>query len=159
MFMNFNCYHPCCVQMLLSCCGSWTTPRSRSRPTYFRRMTMLSSTRSAGLWSRHSGAQSSIAVGLSLSICHYFSQFIWRNCHAILKSLYCLVWSFLGCHFFVLWFQIFSFSVFRGHVGDVYDICWTRDGNFMVSGAVDNTAIMWDINKGLPGRFSQCVSL
>lgn len=36
----------------------------------------------------------------------------------------------------------------RGHVGDVYDICWTRDGNFMVSGAVDNTAIMWDINKG-----------
>lgn len=31
----------------------------------------------------------------------------------------------------------------------MYDICWTRDGNFMVSGSVDNTAIMWDINKGL----------
>lgn len=44
----------------------------------------------------------------------------------------------------------------RGHVGDVYDICWTRDGNFMVSGAVDNTAIMWDINKGLRGRFCRC---
>lgn len=38
---------------------------------------------------------------------------------------------------------------FRGHIEDVYDISWTRDGNFMVSGSVDNTAIMWDINKGL----------
>ncbi|XP_061697333.1 chromatin assembly factor 1 subunit B isoform X2 [Syngnathoides biaculeatus] len=36
----------------------------------------------------------------------------------------------------------------RGHIEDVYDICWTRDGNCMVSGSVDNTAIMWDINKG-----------
>ncbi|XP_012735422.2 chromatin assembly factor 1 subunit B [Fundulus heteroclitus] len=36
----------------------------------------------------------------------------------------------------------------RGHIEDVYDICWTRDGNFMISGSVDNTAIMWDINKG-----------
>uniref|UniRef100_A0A3Q1GIK9 Chromatin assembly factor 1, subunit B n=1 Tax=Acanthochromis polyacanthus TaxID=80966 RepID=A0A3Q1GIK9_9TELE len=36
----------------------------------------------------------------------------------------------------------------RGHIEDVYDICWTRDGNFMLSGSVDNTAIMWDINKG-----------
>ncbi|KAM4608600.1 chromatin assembly factor 1 subunit B [Polymixia lowei] len=36
----------------------------------------------------------------------------------------------------------------RGHIEDVYDISWTRDGNSMVSGSVDNTAIMWDINKG-----------
>ncbi|KAM4561366.1 chromatin assembly factor 1 subunit B [Fundulus diaphanus] len=36
----------------------------------------------------------------------------------------------------------------RGHIEDVYDICWTRDGNLMISGSVDNTAIMWDINKG-----------
>lgn len=36
----------------------------------------------------------------------------------------------------------------RGHLEDVYDICWGRDENFMVSGSVDNTAIMWDINKG-----------
>uniref|UniRef100_V9KM81 Chromatin assembly factor 1 subunit B n=1 Tax=Callorhinchus milii TaxID=7868 RepID=V9KM81_CALMI len=36
----------------------------------------------------------------------------------------------------------------RGHIEDVYDICWTTDGNQMVSGSVDNTAIMWDINKG-----------
>ncbi|XP_056281780.1 chromatin assembly factor 1 subunit B [Pseudoliparis swirei] len=36
----------------------------------------------------------------------------------------------------------------RGHIEDVYDICWTRDGNSMVSGSLDNTAIMWDVNKG-----------
>uniref|UniRef100_A0A3P8ZJ99 Chromatin assembly factor 1 subunit B n=1 Tax=Esox lucius TaxID=8010 RepID=A0A3P8ZJ99_ESOLU len=36
----------------------------------------------------------------------------------------------------------------RGHIEDVYDISWTRDGNFMVSGSVDNTAIMWDVVKG-----------
>uniref|UniRef100_A0A672JTV8 Chromatin assembly factor 1 subunit B n=1 Tax=Salarias fasciatus TaxID=181472 RepID=A0A672JTV8_SALFA len=36
----------------------------------------------------------------------------------------------------------------RGHIEDVYDISWTRDGNFMISGSVDNTAIMWNINKG-----------
>ncbi|XP_078088892.1 chromatin assembly factor 1 subunit B isoform X2 [Mustelus asterias] len=36
----------------------------------------------------------------------------------------------------------------RGHIEDVYDICWTTDGNHMVSGSVDNTAIMWDVNKG-----------
>lgn len=36
----------------------------------------------------------------------------------------------------------------RGHIEDVYDICWAQDGNSMVSGSVDNTAIMWDINKG-----------
>ncbi|XP_059822210.1 chromatin assembly factor 1 subunit B [Hypanus sabinus] len=37
----------------------------------------------------------------------------------------------------------------RGHIEDVYDICWTTDGNHMVSGSVDNTAIMWDIIKGI----------
>lgn len=37
----------------------------------------------------------------------------------------------------------------RGHIEDVYDICWTTDGSHLVSGSVDNTAIMWDINKGV----------
>ncbi|KAE8621497.1 hypothetical protein XENTR_v10004851 [Xenopus tropicalis] len=36
----------------------------------------------------------------------------------------------------------------RGHLEDVYDICWTQDSNFMVSASVDNTAIMWDVTKG-----------
>ncbi|XP_068602573.1 chromatin assembly factor 1 subunit B [Brachionichthys hirsutus] len=39
-------------------------------------------------------------------------------------------------------------KILRGHLEDVYDICWTRDGNFMVSGSVDNTAVMWDVHKG-----------
>lgn len=45
--------------------------------------------------------------------------------------------------------HVFFCSVVRGHIEDVYDICWTRDGNCMISGSVDNTAIMWDIKKGL----------
>uniref|UniRef100_A0A8C5AI50 Chromatin assembly factor 1 subunit B n=1 Tax=Gadus morhua TaxID=8049 RepID=A0A8C5AI50_GADMO len=36
----------------------------------------------------------------------------------------------------------------RGHIEDVYDISWTREGTFMVSGSVDNTAILWDVAKG-----------
>ncbi|XP_045140689.1 chromatin assembly factor 1 subunit B isoform X2 [Echinops telfairi] len=36
----------------------------------------------------------------------------------------------------------------RGHLEDVYDICWAADGNAMVSASVDNTAIMWDVSKG-----------
>ncbi|KAG7257274.1 hypothetical protein CRUP_003971 [Coryphaenoides rupestris] len=35
----------------------------------------------------------------------------------------------------------------EGHIEDVYDISWTCDGNFMVSGSVDNTAILWDVTK------------
>ncbi|XP_051689554.1 chromatin assembly factor 1 subunit B [Oryctolagus cuniculus] len=36
----------------------------------------------------------------------------------------------------------------RGHLEDVYDICWATDGNLMASASVDNTAIIWDVNKG-----------
>lgn len=36
----------------------------------------------------------------------------------------------------------------RGHLEDVYDISWTQDSNFLASASVDNTAIMWDVNKG-----------
>lgn len=36
----------------------------------------------------------------------------------------------------------------RGHLEDVYDICWAADGNFMASASVDNTAIVWDVSKG-----------
>lgn len=43
-----------------------------------------------------------------------------------------------------IWFLLPS----RGHLEDVYDICWTSDGNYMASASVDNTAIMWDVHKG-----------
>lgn len=36
----------------------------------------------------------------------------------------------------------------RGHKEDVYDICWSVDGSKLLSGSVDNTAILWDVNKG-----------
>nr|XP_012638373.1 chromatin assembly factor 1 subunit B isoform X2 [Microcebus murinus] len=35
----------------------------------------------------------------------------------------------------------------RGHLEDVYDICWATDGNLMASASVDNTAIIWDVSK------------
>lgn len=30
----------------------------------------------------------------------------------------------------------------------MYDICWSPDSLFLISGSVDNTAILWDLNKG-----------
>lgn len=44
--------------------------------------------------------------------------------------------------------MVSSLLASRGHLEDVYDICWTSDGNYMASASVDNTAIMWDVNKG-----------
>ncbi|KAL8571750.1 hypothetical protein ACOMHN_060835 [Nucella lapillus] len=35
----------------------------------------------------------------------------------------------------------------RGHLGDVYDVCWSSDSRYIVSGSVDNSAIAWDIHK------------
>ncbi|XP_063954269.1 chromatin assembly factor 1 subunit B-like [Lytechinus pictus] len=36
----------------------------------------------------------------------------------------------------------------RGHLEDVYDISWSSNGSRMISGSVDNSAIIWDIQKG-----------
>ena len=36
----------------------------------------------------------------------------------------------------------------RGHLEDIYDLAWSPDGTQLVSGSVDNSAIIWDINKG-----------
>lgn len=41
-----------------------------------------------------------------------------------------------------------SCKVLRGHVEDVYDLNWSPDSNFIVSGSVDNSAIVWDVGKG-----------
>ncbi|XP_005109746.1 chromatin assembly factor 1 subunit B [Aplysia californica] len=35
----------------------------------------------------------------------------------------------------------------RGHLGDVADLCWSKDNRYLVSGSVDNSAIVWDIVK------------
>ena len=40
------------------------------------------------------------------------------------------------------------YKILRGHIQDVSDLCWSPDGQRLVSGSVDNTAIVWDIHKG-----------
>ncbi|KAK3861851.1 hypothetical protein Pcinc_032227 [Petrolisthes cinctipes] len=39
-------------------------------------------------------------------------------------------------------------KLLRGHLEDVYDLSWSQCSHFLVSGSVDNTAILWDITKG-----------
>lgn len=42
----------------------------------------------------------------------------------------------------------FSYKTFRGHLEDILDISWSHDGNQIVSGSIDNSLIVWDINTG-----------
>ncbi|CAG2122148.1 unnamed protein product, partial [Medioppia subpectinata] len=39
-------------------------------------------------------------------------------------------------------------KILRGHLQDVSDVCWSPDGQQLVSASVDNTAIVWDVHKG-----------
>ncbi|XP_011173368.1 chromatin assembly factor 1 subunit B [Solenopsis invicta] len=41
-----------------------------------------------------------------------------------------------------------SWKVLKGHIEDIYDISWSPDSNSLISGSVDNTAILWDVQKG-----------
>ncbi|KAK9498527.1 hypothetical protein O3M35_003140 [Rhynocoris fuscipes] len=43
------------------------------------------------------------------------------------------------------WVQL---KVLRGHLNDIYDICWSPDSVHLISGSVDNSAIIWDVAKG-----------
>ncbi|XP_039275435.1 chromatin assembly factor 1 subunit B [Nilaparvata lugens] len=36
----------------------------------------------------------------------------------------------------------------RGHLEDVYDLSWSPDEANLISGSVDNTALVWDVKKG-----------
>lgn len=45
-------------------------------------------------------------------------------------------------------------KLLRGHSGDIFDLCWSDDSNFIVTGSVDNTAIIWDIEKSNKGVIS-----
>jgi WD40 repeat protein len=36
----------------------------------------------------------------------------------------------------------------RGHVGDVMDLSWSRDSQFLTSCSVDGTAILWSVQAG-----------
>lgn len=41
-----------------------------------------------------------------------------------------------------------TMKILRGHMEDVYDLAWSPNSMFLISGSVDNTAMVWDINKG-----------
>lgn len=38
--------------------------------------------------------------------------------------------------------------VLRGHLEDICDLYWSKDGQFLLSGSVDNSSILWDALKG-----------
>lgn len=40
------------------------------------------------------------------------------------------------------------YKVLRGHLDDVYDLSWSSDSTFLISGSVDNSAVVWDVEKG-----------
>jgi chromatin assembly factor 1 subunit B len=39
-------------------------------------------------------------------------------------------------------------KILRGHMEDVYDLSWAPNSLHLISGSVDNTAIVWDVVKG-----------
>ncbi|XP_049546922.1 chromatin assembly factor 1 subunit B [Anopheles darlingi] len=41
-----------------------------------------------------------------------------------------------------------TMKVLRGHMEDVYDLSWSPNSQFLVSGSVDNTAMVWDVMRG-----------
>lgn len=41
-----------------------------------------------------------------------------------------------------------TMKILRGHTEDIYDLCWCPNSQYLISGSVDNTAIIWDIQKG-----------
>lgn len=41
-----------------------------------------------------------------------------------------------------------TMKVLRGHIEDVYDLSWCPNSQYLISGSVDNTAMVWDVQKG-----------
>ena len=40
----------------------------------------------------------------------------------------------------------------RGHVGDVMDLSWSADSQYLVSGSLDGTAIVWSVTNSKFGK-------
>lgn len=40
------------------------------------------------------------------------------------------------------------YKMLRGHIEDVYDLSWSLDSSYLISGSVDNTAIIWNVTNG-----------
>ncbi|KAL5286754.1 CHAF1B family protein [Megaselia abdita] len=41
-----------------------------------------------------------------------------------------------------------TMKILRGHMEDVYDLNWAPSSNYLISGSVDSSAIIWDVHKG-----------
>ncbi|XP_041770590.1 chromatin assembly factor 1 subunit B [Anopheles merus] len=41
-----------------------------------------------------------------------------------------------------------TMKILRGHMEDVYDLSWSANSQFLISGSVDNSAIVWDVQRG-----------
>lgn len=41
-----------------------------------------------------------------------------------------------------------TLKVLRGHVEDIYDLSWSPDSQYLITGSVDNSAMLWDVQKG-----------
>lgn len=37
-----------------------------------------------------------------------------------------------------------------GHLQDIYDVCWSYDNEFVASGSIDNTILIWSVSRGVP---------
>lgn len=58
------------------------------------------------------------------------------------------VHGFLKIFFHKYSLQLYYFQIMRGHKDDIYDLCWSPNNLKIVSGSIDNTAIIWDFTKG-----------
>lgn len=54
-----------------------------------------------------------------------------------------------NCNKNLLLYCFVVLQVLRGHKEDVYDLCWSPDSLKLLSGSIDNTAILWDVTKGV----------
>jgi chromatin assembly factor 1 subunit B len=45
--------------------------------------------------------------------------------------------------------QWLGIRLLRGHMEDIYDLSWSPDSLNLISGSVDNSAIVWDVHKGI----------
>lgn len=41
-----------------------------------------------------------------------------------------------------------TLKILRGHMEDIYDLSWSPNSAHLISGSVDNTAMVWDVQKG-----------
>ncbi|KAG0348946.1 hypothetical protein BG004_003429 [Podila humilis] len=49
-------------------------------------------------------------------------------------------------------------SMMRGSLSDIYDLAWSPDGRFIISGSIDNTARIWDVRDADHHHYVQGVA-